>query len=407
MEAAPRSLTLPDSSRRRATFTEAVQTMADRALSPGSFSLTQARHVVKDLFAPNPVVYWTDFLLSMIGGNICFVLVRRVLPPFSIQQGVVFLACALLFYRAVLFTHELVHLRAGTFRAFRVAWNLMCGIPFLMPSFMYYTHVDHHMRKHFATEHDGEYLPLGTGSPWHILVYMCQPLVLPVIAVLRFLVLAPLSWLSPVFRDFVHRHASSMVMDPAYIRPLPAPKVLRIFRLQEALCFLWTAGVATVLILGIVPIGFLITAYAVSVTILMLNALRTLGAHRYTNPGCEVTFVDQLLDSVNYPYHPLLSSLWAPVGLRFHALHHVFPSLPYHNLAKAHARLMAALPTNSPYRQTESPSLTAALVQLWRTARRASRAQRGHEPARSPSWERAASAASRVTGTASRWDAQL
>ncbi len=158
-------------------------------------------------------------------------------------------------------------------------------------------------------------------------------------------------------------------MDPMYIRPLPTRKVMLIFRLQEVLCFLWTVGVAVAMISGKVPIGFLPTAYLISVLVLFLNALRTLGAHRYTNAGGDVTFLDQLLDSVNYPYHPFLSALWAPVGLRFHALHHLFPSMPYHNLAKAHKRLMAQLPADSPYRLTESPSLTAALRQLWRTSR--------------------------------------
>jgi fatty acid desaturase len=342
--------------------------MTPSANSPG-FSIGQARHIVKDLFTPRPAIYWADFLLSAIGGMTCFTLVRRVLTPWSLAQGVAFVACCLLFYRAVLFTHELTHMRAGTFRNFRIAWNLLCGIPCLIPSFMYYTHVDHHMRKHFGTEHDGEYLPLGTTSPWHILVYLCQPLVIPIIAVVRFLILAPISWISPGFRDFVHRHASSMVMDPTYIRPLPTRKVLWIFRMQEALCFLWLIGLITFMSLGIVPLGFVPTAYAVSVTILFLNALRTLGAHRYTNPGEEVTFIDQLLDSINYPRWPLLSETWAPVGLRFHALHHLFPSLPYHNLARAHARLMRELPADSPYRQTESQSLTSSLVQLWHTSR--------------------------------------
>jgi fatty acid desaturase len=358
----------------------ASRPMADRAHSSRAMSLTMARYVVKDLFTPNPVIYWVDFLSSIVGASICFVLVRRVLPPLSVEQGVAFVACGLLYYRAVLFNHELIHLRDKTFRGFRIAWNLCCGIPLLMPSFMYYTHVDHHMRKHYATEHDGEYLPLATQTPWHLLAYLCQPLVIPIIAVARFLVLAPLSWVSPAFRQFVHRRASSMVMDPTYIRPLPTRQVLRIFRLQEILCFLWTVSLATLLILGKIPLGFLPTVYLLSVFVLFMNALRTLGAHRYTNPGDEVTFVEQLLDSVNYPNHPLLSSLWAPVGLRFHALHHLFPTLPYHNLAKAHDRLMAELPADSPYRQTVSPGLTASLVRLgrsaWAARRTAERVQR-------------------------------
>jgi fatty acid desaturase len=283
-----------------------------------------------------------------------------------------------------LFTHELVHMRDKTFREFAVVWNLLCGIPFLMPSFMYYTHVDHHMRKHFGTERDGEYMALGTQAPWHILVYLCQPFVIPIIAVARFLVFTPMSWVSPAFRDLVHRRASSMVMDPRYVRPLPTRKVLRVFRVQETLCFLWTASIAVLLVTRTIPIGFLITAYLLSVLILFLNALRTLGAHRYINAGGEVTFLEQLLDSINYPRHPFLSSLWAPVGLRFHALHHLFPSMPYHNLARAHARLMAQLPAHSPYRLTESPSLFVSLRQLWRTARAAAAARPLESPARPP-----------------------
>jgi fatty acid desaturase len=55
--------------------------------------------------------------------------------------------------------------------------------------------------------------------------------------------------------------------------------------------------------------------------------------------------------------------------MRFHALHHLFPSLPYHALGAAHRRLMARLPPDSPYRLTEAPRLSASLRQLWRAAR--------------------------------------
>ena len=76
-----------------------------------AFSIAQARHIVKDLFTPSPLMYWTDFLLSAFVGMACFWLVRRVLPPFSLAQAVAFALCCLSFYRAVLFTHELTHLR--------------------------------------------------------------------------------------------------------------------------------------------------------------------------------------------------------------------------------------------------------------------------------------------------------
>ena len=118
-----------------------------------AFSLTEARGLVRDLFVPKAAIYWFDFLTTILVGHACFGLTRAwyelgleplwlrlllMLLTFSIQ-------CAC-FYRAVMFVHELVHLPDRKFRAFRVVWNLLCGIPFLLPSFMYYTHLDHHRR---------------------------------------------------------------------------------------------------------------------------------------------------------------------------------------------------------------------------------------------------------------------
>ena len=113
----------------------------------------------------------------------------------------------------------------------------------------------------------------------------------------------------------------------------------------------------------------LLYAYAMGIFILFINALRTLGAHRWIGNGEEMTFVQQLLDSVNYPDRPLTGGLWAPVGLRYHALHHIFPTMPYHALATAHRRLMRDLPAGSPYRKTEASSLGSVLRLLWKRAR--------------------------------------
>lgn len=334
-----------------------------------NFSIREARQIVKDLFAPRPVVYWTDFLLSMGIGSICFRMEHRRAEPFSLFQISLYIIACLAFYRAALFIHELVHLRDDSFRNFRIAWNVLCGIPFLMPSFLYYTHMAHHARKHYGTPDDGEYLPLGTQPAREILKYLTQPFLIPILGVLRFLVFTPLAWISPGFRRVVEQRASSMVMDPGYVRPLPTRQELRYWRLQEAGCFLYAAFAATLFIVGRLHWSLLLQGYLTALGILMVNHVRTLGAHRFTHRGETMTFVDQLVDSLNYPRRPVISALWGPVGLRFHALHHLFPSMPYHSLPEAHRRLMAQLPADSPYRQTECPSLTAALVDLWKRAR--------------------------------------
>jgi hypothetical protein len=290
------------------------------------FSLAETRKIIGDLFEPNPVIYWTDFLLTIVAGNICFGVVRfigmsdRSWDLKLLLLAAPFLASCLLYYRAAMFIHELVHLRTGTFRGFRFVWNLLCGIPFLIPSFVYYPHLDHHRRKHYGTERDGEYLPLSHRRPLHIVFYLSQVLVIPILAVLRFGLITPLTWLCPPLRRFIHQRASSMVMDPLYIRPLPTQKVRWTIYGQELLCFLWLVGIfASAWILHRrLPYPFLIQGYCTGVTIVFLNSIRTLGAHRWTNRGeDEMTFLEQVLDSVNYPHRAWITELWGPIGTRY------------------------------------------------------------------------------------------
>jgi fatty acid desaturase len=70
-----------------------------------------------------------------------------------------------------------------------------------------------------------------------------------------------------------------------------------------------------------------------------------------------MTVTAQYLDSVNVPPPGLLAELWAPVGLRYHALHHLLPSLPYHSLPEAHRRLAAQLGSGSTYAKANYPGL--------------------------------------------------
>lgn len=350
---------------------------AKRPPARQAFSIGEARGLVRDLFEPVPWRYWTDFLASMVIGAIGFFSIRR-LPLTWPLIGVAYMVSVLAFYRASLFTHELTHLRQGKFTSFRFAWNLLCGIPFLMPSFLYHTHVAHHMRRHFGTQDDGEYLPWGARPVWHLFLYLGQCVVIPLIAIVRFGLLTPLCWVSLTVREFVQRHFSSMVVDPFYVRPLPTRHERWIWRVQESACCAMVWGSAISLYFAFVPrpLALFVQSYLTSVAIILINQIRTLGSHRYTNDGGEVTFVEQMLDSVNYPGGGWKTALWAPVGLRYHALHHLFPSMPYHHLDEAHRRLMAGLAADNPYRRTNSDSLRAALLELWRNAWRSSRTQR-------------------------------
>ena len=84
-----------------------------------------------------------------------------------------------------------------------------------------------------------------------------------------------------------------------------------------------------------------------------------------------MTHAEQLNDSITIAGHWFWSELFFPLGLRYHALHHLFPGIPYHNLARAHRRLMEQLPAESPYRETVFSGYFAALRHLWASARAA------------------------------------
>jgi len=341
------------------------------------FSLAEARAIVHDLFAPAAWIYWCDFLVTIFTGYACLVLVRLLFewswqPDWLrlIAAAMAFAMQCACFYRAVMFIHEIVHLPENKFIGFRIAWNLLCGIPFLVPSFTYYTHLDHHRRKSFGTPDDGEYLPLATRSPWWIGLYLSQCVWLAPVVLIRFGLLTPLAWIIPPLRRLVHRRFSSLVMDPTYIRPLPTKAGLRMIWTQELACFVFLAACVIVprVFLHRWPIPILIQGYLTSVVLILMNCLRTLASHRYWSDGEEATFVEQMLDSVTLDNDSLPAVLLNPVGLRYHATHHLFPSLPYHNMRAAHRRLLAQLPADSPYRQTVAYSVWPVIANLWQRA---------------------------------------
>lgn len=341
------------------------------------FSITDAKSIVKDLSKPKSWIYWTDFLSTTLTGHIAFYLLWAIPtwqsgPTLWICRALLFFLVSVLYMRSAMFIHELVHLPNEGFRAFRIAWNALCGIPFLIPSFLYYPHVDHHRRKHYGTDKDGEYLDLSHRHPANVILFVVAALVVPIAAVARFLVMAPLGWMIPGFQSWVEKRASSMIIDVFYIRGDFGDKARKTMRMQEVACFLWT-----LCLVGFEPLysgqwfgSLLLQFYVVAVTLILINNVRTLGAHRWMGDGRELSFEEQLLDTVNYPYRAWITELWGPVGTRYHAIHHLFPSLPYHNLGIAHRRLMADLPADSIYRETERVTLVGAIGELWGRASR-------------------------------------
>ena len=338
------------------------------------FPMAQAKRTVQDLFEPDPKVYWADFLFHDILGWSAFVLATRS-PNGSAIQVLMFLIAGFALYRAVIFVHELTHLKKGTFRTFHAAWNLLCGFPLLVPSMLYMgVHIDHHKQRIYGTKNDKEYFDFALEKPYRIPLFLATMTLAPALFLLRFLILTPLSYIIPPMRKPLWEMASSLVVSPGYKRPEPTDRERTIWHLQEFMTVLYSAVGAALLFMGILPLKVLVLWYLAAVFILFVNGLRTLAAHCYRNaPDHEMGFDEQFLDSIDIPGNPLFTPLWAPVGLRYHATHHLFPGMPYHHLGEAHRRLMRDLPPGNPYPLATRNGLVSALAQLWGSSMKTNR----------------------------------
>lgn len=339
------------------------------------FSARQAREILNGLFVQRRRLYWADLLLTTaIGYSAAAVYLKA--PAFSLLQIGSYLVAGFALFRAGSFIHEITHFHSGEMRRFTIAWNLLCGIPMLMPSFFYENHIDHHNSHRYGTIRDGEYLPLGAGSRWKLLAFWLQVPLLPLYIFFRLLVITPLSMFSPRLRRWALEHMSSFVINFRHRLEIPANAPRRAWALLELACCCRCVVMLVGVAVGLSQPTRLLQLYCLAVMTLGLNYVRNMVAHHYRNvSGEEMGYLDQLEDSVNITGNPL-TELFFPLGLRYHALHHLFPALPYHNLGIAHRRLMAQLPPNTLYHQTVYPSFISVMRELW--------TQRGQSPANAP-----------------------
>jgi fatty acid desaturase len=324
-----------------------------------------SRQIVSDLYTPRPAIYWADLLLTTIVGWGAFVLSVLAAAWSPAMWGWGALSVVAL-YRALIFAHELSHLRTRALPGFTVVWDVLVGVPLLVPSFVYVgMHKDHHTTSTYGTDRDPEYLPFA-GAKARIACFAVTSVLLPVMVSFRFIILSPIGLLLPRFHRRLERHASSLTINHAYVREMNPREHVRAIVTETAILLGW--GLAFVLAArGMLPLRTFAIWYGVLGTIGFVNTLRTLGAHRYESEGQPMTRLEQLADSIDTP-GAFWTELWAPVGLRYHGLHHYFPGLPYHNLGTAYARLTAALGPETVYRRVSSPSLGASLATLWEHA---------------------------------------
>ncbi len=323
----------------------------------------QSKRACADLFEPQASIFWIDFIISVTVAYVAASIYLASNLTSLIGWGA-FTISVVTMYRASMFIHEIVHLPKKETTTFRRFWNFFAGVPMMVPTFTYQSHLHHHSSQHYGTEHDGEYLPFAQGRIWQVFIYMTQIVLQPMLVFLRYLIWTPISFLHPKLRAWTLANASSLVINFKYTNHKKPFQHTREDTFWEL--FTWFRAVVMLLLVlaGIMPMIRLPKILLLAMTVLTINHLRTLAAHRYRNGGKPISHLAQFQDSTNIT-GSWWTELWCPLGLRYHALHHLFPGIPYHNLGIAHRRLMATHGEGSIYHQSVYPNFQSVVKELF------------------------------------------
>lgn len=315
-----------------------------------------------------PAHYWVDLLSTSTIGWGAFVLSFALRDQIALWAATAAIS-AIAFLRAAYFIHELAHRTETELPGFSLAWHLIVGVPVGLPALMMWPHREHHHPSTYGTLDDPEYAPVPSWHRKRLVGAMLIYAIVPALLAVRWGLTTWASHLHPKLRHHAIAKVSTADIYHRYERPPVPPDQRRTFYAQEWACAAFVIVALALTAAGHIPWELHVHRYAVMTLALVLNHSRLLVVHRYGSDYRPMDLAAQSLDTLTMGPESPLTELIAPLGSRFHALHHELPAVPYHDLGRLHRLVMAELPTEHPYRQTVVDGYFAAWLARWQEAR--------------------------------------
>ncbi len=305
---------------------------------------------LKPFFVIKPVLFYFDLIVTGLIAWTSLIALQFEFVPLTVKIILIVVSYSA-FYRGLAFIHEAVHFNKKV-KGFRLLYNLLFGFPCRVPFFIHDPHRYHHLPHTFGTAEDPEYAYLKGSGARTLMKPFLVGILSPILLIFRFGLLPLASWAFPHgWKMALYQHASTIVVNPRYKRPLPSADEYQQAYREELFCSLYFVFFCVLFAANILKPEILLAWFLITVAGSFVNIWRARISHRYDNPGQALSPLAQLRDSITVE-NKLFAFLWAPAGMQYHSLHHLAPQIPYHNLKAAHESLRKQLDSQHPYSQT-------------------------------------------------------
>ena len=294
-------------------------------------------------FDVRPAVFYRDLIVpgAVFAGAYAFLLGAE-----GWGFALAFVVAVIALHRAAILMHDICHQYDNPrLKRFIWVWDLTVGAVAAIPSPRFLRpHRIHHATGSFRTKDDPQYLLVRTDRTLAAFVLLLIPFIMPVLNIANALVA---SVAGTALDEAVERWAARRGMPTgSVVAARHRPRVIWLSRYYVALYALYAYLLPETLGL----------AYAVLVAGWWLTTIRIPLEHRMEHLLESSDKRDHLLDS--FTIESPLAALLQPLAMRFHAAHHLYPGVPYHNLEALHRELKAS-----------DPEYRATIVPFWSVVR--------------------------------------